>query len=249
MAEPYAWYITSLGWQLMEKLVAGETGPFEISRCMIGCGEITTQDPVGLLDLIEPLCSATSTVPYTDGESIFMTVEYRNDLNGGQVDDYSGDQAIRELGIYAVDPDEGEILMYYGYLGDYPEEVPALGSFVITRRWGIQMSFTTEADITILYDASSYMTAEDVYNYVMGDLNTYVLSNAAELIEEHNADPEAHPAIRSQIVTVQNNLEAFQQALIKNVSGSTYTVLFDDDDIDTLTVTGTWNESYERIEF
>lgn len=249
MAEPYAWYITYLGWQLMEKLVAGETGPFEISRCSIGCGELTTQDTAGLLDLISPLCDATSTVPYTDGESIFMTVEYRNDLNGGQVDDYSGDSAIREIGIFANDPDEGEILMYYGYLGDYPEEVPALGDFVITRRWGIQMSFTTSADITILYDASSYMTAEDVYNYVMGDLNTYVLDNAAELIEAHNLDTTAHPYIQNLVSTVQLDLEAFQQALIKNVAGASYTVLFSDDDIDTLTVSGTYNESYERLEF
>ena len=251
MADAYSWYITTQGWRLMQKLVSGEASEFAISNVMVGCGEITTQEPEGLTALISPLCSATSTVPYSDETSIYMTVEYRNDLNGGQVEDYDGDTAIRELGIWAMDPDEGEILMYYGYLGDYPESVPAYstGNYVVTRRWCIQMGFVTEADITILYDAAAYMTSEDVYNYVLYETDMITAEDAQALIDAHNADTSAHPYIRSLITAEQLAREEFQAALIKNVSGASYTVLFSDDDIDTLEVAGTWNESYERIEF
>ena len=60
-----------------------------------------------------PVAAATSTVPTYDGASVKMIVEYRSDLNGGLDEGFW----LNEFGIYAYDPDEGEVLIYYGCLG------------------------------------------------------------------------------------------------------------------------------------
>ena len=106
--------------ELIAKLVAGQQLP--ISKIMVGSGTIPDDvKPAAMTALVEPVAAGTSTAPVYDGASVRMIVEYRSDLNGGLDHGFW----LREFGVFAFDPDKGEVLIYYGTLGDYPQYVSA----------------------------------------------------------------------------------------------------------------------------
>ena len=122
----YGFVVTDSGRELIAKLVAGQQLP--ISKIMVGSGTIPDDvKPAAMTALVEPVAAGTSTAPVYDGASVRMIVEYRSDLNGG-LDHYiplHSAKAGREFGVFAFDPDKGEVLIYYGTLGDYPQYVSA----------------------------------------------------------------------------------------------------------------------------
>ena len=112
--------ITQKGLALLAKLHSG--GTLEITRVMIGEGQVPEVGNLrDLEDLVAPVAQAASTKPVTVGTTTSFVVQYRNDLNGGLGRDIN----INEYGVFANDPDEGEILLYVANLGDYYEPVPA----------------------------------------------------------------------------------------------------------------------------
>ena len=129
----YGFTVTDQGRALIAKLVAGKT--LSLSRIMVGSGACPDEtNPKTLTDLVAPVAAATSTVPTYDGASVKMIVEYRSDLNGGLDEGFW----LNEFGIYAYDPDEGEVLIYYGCLGNYPQWVSAASSTgVDVRRYPV----------------------------------------------------------------------------------------------------------------
>lgn len=81
---------------------------------MIGDGQMPDDGNLrDLDDLVAPIAQATSTKPVTVGTTTSFVVQYRNDLNGGLGRDIN----LNEYGVFANDPDEGEILMYVANLG------------------------------------------------------------------------------------------------------------------------------------
>lgn len=111
--------ITNKGLALLSKLHSGNT--LEITRVMVGEGKVPDDvNPRDLEDLVAPVAQATSTKPVTVGTTTSFVVQYRNDLNCGPDRDVN----INEYGVFANDPDEGEILLYYANLGAYYEPGP-----------------------------------------------------------------------------------------------------------------------------
>ena len=116
----YGFVVTDSGRELIAKLVAGQQLP--ISKIMVGSGIVPDDvKPASMTALVEPVAAGTSTAPVYDGASVRMIVEYRSDLNGGLDHGFW----LREFGVFAFDPDKGEVLIYYGTLGDYPQYVSA----------------------------------------------------------------------------------------------------------------------------
>ena len=72
--------ITVKGRRLLAKLVAGEQ--LEITRIMVGSGNLGEESPAYFDDLIQPVAQATSTEPITEDNVVSFVVEYRSDLNG-----------------------------------------------------------------------------------------------------------------------------------------------------------------------
>ena len=73
--------ITVKGRKLLAKLVAGEQ--LEITRVMVGSGNLGEESPAYFDDLIQPVAQATSTEPVAEDGVVSFIVEYRSDLNGG----------------------------------------------------------------------------------------------------------------------------------------------------------------------
>ena len=124
----YGFVVTDSGRELIAKLVAGQQLP--ISKIMVGSGTIPDDvKPAAMTALVEPVAAGTSTAPVYDGASVRMIVEYRSDLNGGLDHGFW----LREFGVFAFDPDKGEVLIYYGTLGDYPQYVTVTKTFTFTK--------------------------------------------------------------------------------------------------------------------
>ncbi|MFV3013548.1 hypothetical protein ACLD43_17655, partial [Clostridium botulinum] len=107
--------ITNQGMALYAKAQAGQEIHF--TKMQVGSGQIETQNPVTLLALLDPKLD----VPIT---SITANPEMKSATIIGNITNKDVTEAtyICELGLFANDPDEGEILYGYvsaGQYGDY----------------------------------------------------------------------------------------------------------------------------------
>lgn len=239
----YGFVVTDNGRKLIAKLVSGKQ--LVLSRVMVGSGLCPDEiDPRILTDLIEPVAAATTTIPVYDGASVKMTVEYRSDLNGGLEFGFW----LREFGIFAFDPDIGEVLIYYGCLGDYPQWVSAMSSNgVDVRRFPVCIVIGDDSGVRVDYNCEAWQTAEDVAQYCSITLLPQLIDKARELINEHNVLPSAHPDIRSLISGLESRLSLLELMFNTNVTENKFMITFEN--LDDVNVVGVWNEQASRIEF
>jgi len=239
----YGFIIPTLGWNLLTKLLAGET--LVISRIMVGNGRLTNDiSPAALTDLIQPVAAATSTIPITQNNVCSFIVEYRSDLNGGLQNGFW----LNEFGVFAIDPDEGEILLYYGTLGDFPQYVsPYTGGSIDIRRFPVSIILTDDVNVQINYPAIAFMTAEDVEQFLTVNFKPVMIEVAQDLIGQHNADPQAHPDIRGILSGLLGRIGRLEDMLIHNITSNPFLVTFDT--LAQVDVTGVWNQAAQRIEF
>ena len=173
-----------------------------------------------------------------------MIVEYRSDLNGGLDHGFW----LREFGVFAFDPDKGEVLIYYGTLGDYPQYVSAASNTgVDVRRFPVCIVIGEGLGVTVDYKCEAWMTAEDVEQYCSVTMLPAFLKEAQKLVDAHNDDEEAHHSIQSSISDVSARLALLELMINTSVTGNPFTVTFET--LDGLTVAGVWNADLARIEF
>ncbi len=236
--------ITKQGLRLLAKLHAGDT--LEITRVMVGGGKVPEgTNPKDFTDLVSPIARATSTEPVAVENSVTFTVEYRSDLNGG----LDRNILVNEYGIFALDPQDGEILLYYANLGDYPEPVWAYWDHgpICSRRYPVSITVADGVDTVLGYIASAYMTAEDVKVYCTSTILPMFLEEADRRIAAHDASGDAHPALRRSMTELDARLELLWLRYGTEVSGNPFTVTFED--LEGETVTGVWNQAAARVEF
>lgn len=212
MSTPYGFCITRQGNSLLARLLSSEQ--LEITRVMIGGGK--PAEDANLMDLenmIEPIAEATSTIPLTIGTTTSFIIEYRNDM-GGDIREspeelpgvgLSRDISINEFAVFANDPENGEIMLYYGCLGDYPDPVKAYtpGDPVISRRYPVSITVVEGVEVVLGYAAGAYMTAEDIAEYCQKALLPQFLAMLPGEVEDqlkaHNQDKEAHPSQTARV--------------------------------------------------
>ena len=150
--------ITKQGWHLLAKLLAGDK--LEISKIMVGSGKVPEGvNPGEITELVRPVALATSTVPQVEDKQVSFIVEYRNDLNGGLAEGFW----LNEFGVYANDPDNGEILLYYATMGDYPQYVAAYnGQAVDVRRYPVVIALSECYNVELKPPAGAWVTFEEL---------------------------------------------------------------------------------------
>lgn len=242
----YGGTIPRIGRELIAKILAAKL-PLTITRVMVGSGQVPEGVfPGDLSDLVQPVAAATSTSPTYDGDTVHLTVEYRSDLNGGLEHGFW----IRELGIFARDLDGQEALLYYGTLGDYPQWVSAYngGSGGLdVRRYPVSITVGEEASVTIDYSPEAFTTADDVLALCTSTVLPQFMEQVAASIATHNADPEAHPALRKATADIDARLSLLELMYNTDVSGNPFTVTFEN--LDGVTAKGVYNEAQSRLEF
>lgn len=164
--------LTNKGLALQAKIEAGTT--MQITKIKIGDGALNSGQTVAALnDLVSPQknISVSALTPLSNGVCKVTAVVTNDGLETGFY--------VRELGIFAQDPDLGEIL--YAYTADgAPDFLPADGGPVaVSEELVVNLAFSNAATITASIAMDGLVTVN-------------VLNNAITI---HNNDPDAHPGV------------------------------------------------------
>lgn len=173
----YGGTVTVLGRNLITQLIAGDT--IEFTRVVVGKGKMPENvEPIDMKELVEPIAEGTTSVPIVDNGVVHMTIEYRNDMNGGLKEAFW----LNEFGVYAKTEDTDEVLLYYATLGDSPQPVNAYkDNRIDIRRYPISIALATDADFEISYTPGAFVTSEEADKTIESKLNA-ALSNTNSAI-------------------------------------------------------------------
>jgi len=239
----YGFIITTAGWKLLTSLLSGET--LRITKVLVGSGKVTDEiNPEELTSLVAPVAEATSTKPIVNDRTVSFIVEYRSDLNGGLDEGFW----LNEYGIYALDNNDKEILLYYATLGDYPQYVRAYqnGSIDI-RRYPVSISLHSDNNVELIPPALAFMTAEDIEGYTFNSLLPKLNENISLVIKGHNTSNMAHMDIRNSMTALSGRVGRIEDAIFNNITANPFIVTFENLDGVRL-IKGNWNREKQRIE-
>ena len=169
--------MTDVGADLQAKVNAGKT-KLTFTKIKVGSG-VNATNPLALIDVISSKWETTNFVVKQEGKIVSVDTFITN----------TGiHEAFRmsEIGLFAQDPDKGEIL--YAYLTDpEPDRMPAEGgSVVVSQELTIGMVFSNTGNVSLTVN--------------MGALVTH------EQLERHNEDANAHDNRFNAIIQQVNNM-------------------------------------------
>lgn len=169
--------MTDVGADLQAKVNAGKT-KLTFTKIKVGSG-VNATNPLALTDVISSKWETTNFVVKQEGKIVSVDTFITN----------TGiHEAFRmsEIGLFAQDPDKGEVL--YAYLTDpEPDRMPAEGgSVVVSQELTIGMVFSNTGNVSLTVN--------------MGALVTH------EQLERHNSDEHAHDKRFNAIIKQVNNM-------------------------------------------
>ena len=169
--------MTDVGAALQAKVNAGKT-KLTFTKIKVGSG-VNATNPLALTDVISSKWETTNFVVKLEGKIVSVdTVITNTGIH----------EAFRmsEIGLFAQDPDKGEIL--YAYLTDpEPDRMPAeSGSVVVSQELTIGMVFSNTGNVSLTVNMGALVTREQL----------------AEAVKQHNTDISSHPAITAMIAKI-----------------------------------------------
>ena len=166
--------LTKQGLKLQAKVDAGSH--MQLTQCKIGSGTLSSgQNLEDLTALIAPVQTLPiASISYSENNSACVIAAVTDNSN------VTSGYYLREFGVYARDPDDGEIL-YAVAQDSNPDYIPPRGtSAVISQEIGVALSFSNAANVTAV-NTSAIATI----TYV----NSYVASAVADLKDMTGASP------------------------------------------------------------
>ena len=169
--------MTDVGADLQAKVNAGKT-KLTFTKIKVGSG-VNATNPLALTDVISSKWETTNFVVKQEGKIVSVDTFI---TNNGITEAFR----MSEIGVFAQDPDKGEVL--YAYLTDpEPDRMPAEGgSVVVSQELTIGMVFSNTGNVSLTVN--------------MGALVTH------EQLEQHNADATAHDNRFNAIIQQLNNM-------------------------------------------
>lgn len=168
--------LTNQGQALLAKAISGV--PLEFSKVALGAGELNG-DITDLTELIDVKIDNIGIISILrNGENSILRVSA---LNAG----ISAPFMWREIGVYAIDPDDGEILYAASNAGSSADVVPAPVTTVMNYLIDVVTFVGTAADVTaiVLPPVSVYVTQQE--------------------LSAHNAAQPAHPYLINLISQIR----------------------------------------------
>lgn len=169
--------MTDVGAALQAKVNAGKT-KLTFTKIKVGSG-VNATNPLALTDVISSKWETTNFVVKLEGKIVSVDTVITN--TGIR-------EAFRmsEIGLFAQDPDKGEIL--YAYLTDpEPDRMPAeSGSVVVSQELTIGMVFSNTGNVSLTVNIGALITREQL----------------TEAVKQHNTDISSHPPITDQIKAI-----------------------------------------------
>ena len=169
--------MTDVGANLQAKVNAGKT-KLTFTKIKVGSG-VNSTNQLALTDVISSKWETTNFVVKLEGKIVSVdTVITNTGIH----------EAFRmsEIGLFAQDPDKGEIL--YAYLTDpEPDRMPAeSGSVVVSQELTIGMVFSNTGNVSLTVNMGALVTREQL----------------TEVVKQHNTDISSHPAITAMIAKI-----------------------------------------------
>ena len=169
--------MTDVGAALQAKVNAGKT-KLTFTKIKVGSG-VNATNPLALTDVISSKWETTNFVVKLEGKIVSVdTVITNTGIH----------EAFRmsEIGLFAQDPDKGEIL--YAYLTDpEPDRMPAeSGAVVVSQELTIGMVFSNTGNVSLTVNIGALITREQL----------------TEAVKQHNTDISSHPPITDQIKAI-----------------------------------------------
>ena len=190
--------MTDVGADLQAKVNAGKT-KLTFTKIKVGSG-VNATNPLALTDVISSKWETTNFVVKQEGKIVSVDTFITN----------TGiHEAFRmsEIGLFAQDPDKGEIL--YAYLTDpEPDRMPAEGgSVVVSQELTIGMVFSNTGNVSLTVNMGALVTHEQLTEAVKqhnDDANAHggLLQNLKTQLSTHNTDLSSHPAITDMIAKI-----------------------------------------------
>lgn len=169
--------MTDVGANLQAKVNAGKT-KLTFTKIKVGSG-VNSTNPLALTDVISSKWETTNFVVKLEGKIVSVDTVITN---------IGIHEAFRmsEIGLFAQDPDKGEIL--YAYLTDpEPDRMPAeSGSVVVSQELTIGMVFSNTGNVSLTVNMGALVTREQL----------------TEAVKQHNTDISSHPAITAMIAKI-----------------------------------------------
>ena len=190
--------MTDVGADLQAKVNAGKT-KLTFTKIKVGSG-INATNPLALTDVISSKWETTNFVVKQEGKIVSVDTFITN----------TGiHEAFRmsEIGLFAQDPDKGEIL--YAYLTDSePDRMPAEGgSVVVSQELTIGMVFSNTGNVSLTVNMGALVTHEQLTEAVKqhnDDTNAHggLLQKVKTELATHNTDISSHPTITAMIAKI-----------------------------------------------
>ena len=190
--------MTDVGADLQAKVNAGKT-KLTFTKIKVGSG-VNATNPLALTDVISSKWETTNFVVKQEGKIVSVDTFITN----------TGiHEAFRmsEIGLFAQDPDKGEVL--YAYLTDpEPDRMPAEGgSVVVSQELTIGMVFSNTGNVSLTVNMGALVTHEQLTEAVKqhnDDANAHggLLQNLKTQLATHNTDLSSHPAITAMIAKI-----------------------------------------------
>lgn len=152
--------LTKQGLKLQAKVDAGSR--MQLTKCMLGSGTLSSEQSLenltGLITPVQTLSIASISYSENNGACVITAVTDNSNVSTGYY--------LREFGIFARDPNDGEIL--YAVAQDAnPDYIPPSGtSAVVSQEIGVALSFSNAANVTAQVNTSAIATVTYVNNYV-----------------------------------------------------------------------------------
>ena len=190
--------MTDVGADLQAKVNAGKT-KLTFTKIKVGSG-VNATNPLALTDVISSKWETTNFVVKQEGKIVSVDTFI---TNNGITEAFR----MSEIGLFAQDPDKGEVL--YAYLTDpEPDRMPAEGgSVVVSQELTIGMIFSNTGNVSLTVNMGALVTHEQLTEAVKqhnDDTNAHggLLQNLKTQLATHNTDVLSHPAITNMIAKI-----------------------------------------------
>jgi len=213
--------ITELGKILYAKAQTGK--PLVYTKMQIGSGQVSG-DPSNLTNLVQPVGDPFPISSFAvNGDTAQIKAVFEN-TNITQI------AYTCELGIFANDPDYGEILYAYANAGSNGDYIPPIAAGPYSREFQINVAIGKATSVTATIPPAAYVTVSD-FNAHVNNTNIHI--------------PRSE--FQSAINNLQNQIDTIKATFPDSFNHN----LFDDglETIDDIALTnGYYNAEYSRIE-
>lgn len=238
--------MTNAGLLVLAKGASGKQ--IRYTKIVLGDGSLEEGQQIQQLnDVISPkvVLDISDISVRTDGTVKITGIFTNRDLNVGFY--------YREIGLYAEDPDGGEVMYCYGNAGDLAEWIPPTGSAsIIEKTIDVVTAIGNATNVTAYIPADAYATKAD-YQRLKAICDECVEKSTQAVETSDSAVSIAKQAmalvlaLNSQVVANRAKIDVMWNALFAEVAGHPWTVTFTT--VDDVTISsGVWNEEMARIE-